>query len=143
MENAGKFEDRRLNLQEKRTKIITIFKEQMTKSQLDFANTDLKLKLANTDYHIYYSYGIWKSLTYFRQIKLYNKWISKNQQGYIIKLLYLYFGELITGRALFLIKISDEYKKHIEEMFWIVAEYQVYPIPKYSKLYELMLELQK
>ena len=41
-----------------------------------------KLELANTEYHIYYSYGIWKSLTYFRQIELYNKWISENQQGH-------------------------------------------------------------
>lgn len=138
---AGILEDRRLSLKNKRLQLEYMMK-------IDSYHNTLVYQLVKIDYTNTLSFGIWKCFTDLERVKGFRKYMKKgkhleDKQGKIVKYLMLYYEELIIGRNLLKMDIDKEYKKHIKWMFEIIEKFEVYPIAKYDRVYELMLELQK
>lgn len=120
----GIFEDRRLTLMEKRLKLEKIISSQNPNEN---SRDDKSFEKWNMyEFEIYFSFSIWKCLTYLQQMEKLKERLSDGEKKSVIKLVEYLYGELYVGRK-FLIdnyernyRITGDYPKHIKSMYNIV-----------------------
>ena len=79
------------------------------------------------------SYSIWVVYTDLQRVELFKDYLQKdgdleNYQKMILDRIYLYLRFLIKGRGYLKMKISDEYKEHIQKIFDIVKDFSNYSL---------------
>jgi len=95
------------------------------------------------EFGIRYSFNIWKCKTYIDEINTIKKRLRDKEQSNIIRLLALYYLELLYGRIFLLketgklFKISKEYKAQLLGMYDIVTNFDYYKEIKDKKLGKL------
>jgi len=138
---AGELEDRRLALKNMRLQL-----EHM--QELDNYINIVEYQTAKINYHNQLSYSIWKCFTDVKRVELFKDYLRSQEyledmQEKMLNYVHEYYKELILGRDFLNMVILLEYKDHIKWMFWIVGEFEVYPIYENNNiLYENMLNLQ-
>ena len=134
----GQFEDIRLSLRERRLLL------EPPKKKVDRIRIE-KVK----EFGIRYSFSIWKCKTYIDEINTIRKRLKDKDQKSIIRLLALYYMELLYGRILILketgklFKIDENYKKQLQGMYDIVTKFDYYKEIKDKKLGKDLLEAKK
>jgi len=151
----GDYEDRRLTLREKRLKIDAEIKENIRFYSSVVLNDSSKVKNKKEMYYlnrnlrefeIYFSFSIWKSLTYLNQIKMIKERLNKREQMSIINLTTNLFMELLEGRELIHFynkryKIDGDYPSHINQMYNIISDFKYFEKVKGTNLDEILKEL--
>ena len=132
----GQLEDLRLSLRERRI-ILENYKPK--KKDIDI----LKDKI--NEFSIKYSFSIWKCYTYIDEINSIKKRLNDKEQISIIRLLALYYAELLYGRVILssdkkVYVISKEYKGHLRGMYDIVTKFDVFKKIKDKILGKRLLE---
>lgn len=140
----GQFEDIRLDIRERRLLLQRpISKKPKTIESKEILD-EIKTKEVN-EFSIKYSFGIWKCKTYIDEINTIKKRLVDKDQKSIIRLLALFYAELLSGRAMLstdkkIYPISDEYKGHLQQMYDIVTKFDVFEKIKDKKLGKRLLE---
>lgn len=130
----GQFEDIRLSLRERRL-LLEPPKRIESNEKVDKIRKE-KVK----EFGIRYSFSIWKCKTYLNEINTIKKRLNDKDQSNVIRLLALYYLELLYGRVFFLVEtgklfqIDDNYKNQLKSMFNIVTKFDYYKLIEDKKL---------
>jgi len=142
----GQFEDVRLSIRERKLLLQGLIpeKEKPKSKESKEILDEIKTKEVN-EYSIKYSFGIWRCKTYIDEINTIKKILSDKDQKSIIRLLALYYAELLDGRAMLstdkkVYPIGDQYIGHLQQMYDIVTKFDVFEKIKDKKLGKRLLE---
>ncbi|MBN1861626.1 MAG: hypothetical protein JW840_09225 [Candidatus Thermoplasmatota archaeon] len=121
-ETIGVLEDRRLGIKERFEKI-------QKKIQIIPNYRNLRqLQIDSLDYHLYYSYSIWKCWTYLDRAMVFKKNFTDVDEDRLIHYIDCFFQDLCIGKQSFgvsLIGVGD-YIGNLRNMYDIISHFNVY-----------------